>query len=81
MKETQTDTIQDFQQYVYLVFNEVRVKEGLVYDKHSLQGIRFVNLGDINNQRLKFERAQTSDSQEPVTPPIAKHMSSWFMEF
>ena len=73
MKEAQIDTIQDFQKYVCLVFDEVRVKEGLVYDKHSLQVIGFVNLGDINNQLLKFEREQTSDSQE-VTPPIAKHM-------
>ena len=49
MKEAQVDTIQDFQKYVCLVLDEVRVKEGLVYDKHSLQVIGFVNLGDINN--------------------------------
>ena len=52
-----------------LGFDEVRVKEGLVYDKHSLQVIGFINSGDINNQLLKFERAQTSDSQE-VTPRL-----------
>ena len=74
MKEAQVDTIQDFQKYVCLVFDEVRVKEGLVYDKHSLQVIGFVNLGDINNQLLKFERAQTSNSQETITPPIVKYM-------
>ena len=74
MKEAQIDTIQDFQKYVCLVFDEVRVKEGLVYDKHSLQVIGFVNLGDINNQLLKFERAQTCDSQEVMTPSIAKYM-------
>ena len=74
MKEAQVDTILDFQKYVCLVFDEVRVKEGLVYDKHSLQVIGFVHLGDINDQLLKFERAQTRDSQEAVTPPIAKHM-------
>ena len=34
----------------------------------------FINVGNINNQLLKFERAQTNDSQEVVTPPIAKHM-------
>ena len=74
MKEARVDTIQDFQKYVCLVFDEVRVKEGLVYDKHSLQVIGFVNLGDINNQLLNFERAQTNNSQEVITPPIAKHM-------
>jgi biotin operon repressor len=74
MKEAQVDTIHDFQKYVCLVFDEVRVKEGLVYDKHSLQVIGFVNVGDINNQLLKFERAQTRDSQEAVPPPLAKHM-------
>ena len=44
-----------------LVFDEVRVKEGLVYDKHSLQVIGFVNVGDINNELLRFARAQTTD--------------------
>ena len=53
---------------VCLVFDEVRVKEGLVYDKHSLQVIGFVKLGDINNQLLNFEQAQTNNSQEVITP-------------
>lgn len=74
MKEAQVDTIQDFQKYTCLVLDEVRVKEGLVYDKHSLQVIGFVNVGDINNELLRFERAQTTDSQELPTPPIANHM-------
>ena len=74
MKEAQVDVIADFQRYVCLVFDEVRIKENLVYDKHSLQVIGFVNLGDVNNQLLNFEQEQISDGQSVPLPTIAKHM-------
>lgn len=44
LKEAKIDSVDDFQKHVCLVFDEVRIKEDLVYDKHSLQIIGFVNL-------------------------------------
>ena len=70
IEEAKIKSIPDFQKYICLVFDEVRIKEDLVYDKHSSQIIGFVNLGNINNQLLELERSQTGESQ----PPVATHM-------
>ena len=41
--------------YVAVVFDKMKVKEGLVYNKRKCQMVGLVNLGDINNQLLPFE--------------------------
>jgi hypothetical protein len=74
MEEAKVKTIPDFQKYVCLLLDEVRIKEDLVYDKHTSQIIGFINLGDVNNQLLQFQRSQTSDMDNPLPPPVAKHM-------
>ena len=58
-EEAKVKTIPEFQKYVCLLFDEVRIKEDLVYDKHTSQIIGFINLGDVNNQLLRFQRSQT----------------------
>ena len=70
MKEANVKSIPDFQKFICLVFDDVRVKEDLVYDKHSSQIIGFVNLGKVNNQLLELERSQTGECK----PPVATHM-------
>lgn len=52
-------------------FGEVKLKEGLVYDKHGCRIIGFEDLGAINNQLLMFEQELQSGD---VLPKIAKHM-------
>ena len=34
MDEAKMDTLQDSQKYVAVVFDEVKIKEGIVYDKN-----------------------------------------------
>ena len=55
MSETKIDTLQDSQKYVAVVFDEVKIKEGIVYDKNECGIIGFTDLGDINNTLQKFE--------------------------
>ena len=54
--------------HVALVFDEVKVKEGIVDDKHSRRIMGFVDMGDINDQLLQFERSlkDTNDLKETV---------------
>ena len=47
---------EDLRSHVAVVIDEMKVKEGLVYDKHKSQVVGFVNLGDVNNQLLAFEQ-------------------------
>lgn len=56
----------DFQKHVCLVFDEVRIKEDLVYDKHSCQIIGFVNLGNVGNQLLELERFEKGKPSQCV---------------
>jgi len=40
---------------MFLLLNEMYIREDLVYNKHTGQLIGFVNLGDINNHLLEFK--------------------------
>lgn len=61
------------EKYVALVFDEVKVKEDLVYNKHSGELIGFVNVTDINQHLTALERA-CSDNSEAHVPQLATHM-------
>lgn len=63
LKEVKYDTIEDFQKHVAVVFDEVRIKDRLVFDKHGLKVIGFIDVGDVNNELLQFERSfQSSEN-------------------
>ena len=70
--EAKIDTIPNCQKFVCFMFDEVKIKEDLVYDKHSGELVGFVNVGDVNNQLLQFEREWTSNSNGK--PPLATHI-------
>lgn len=71
-REAKLDSIADYQRHVCLVFDEVKIKEDLVYHKHTGELIGFTNIGDINEQLSAFEKACMSDS--PPQPQLATHM-------
>ena len=39
------DTLDDHQKYVSVIFDEMKIKEGLVYDKHQCKVVGFVDVG------------------------------------
>ena len=71
IEEAKLDSIPDFQKYVCLVFDEVKIKEGLVYDKEECQLIGFVDLDDVSNHLQAFERTLTDPTSKPI---LATHM-------
>ena len=62
--------------YVTLVIDEMYIKEGLLYNKHSGALVGFEDLGDINNLIGKFERQAESGS---LARPIAKCMLTFMV--
>ena len=50
--------------FVALVWDEMKVKEGLVFDKHTCNLVGFTNIGQINDELDKVER-----ECEEETPP------------
>ena len=63
----------ELNKYVFLIMDEVHIKHDLVYDKHEGCLIGFVNLGEINNQLIEFERALAAD-RESTQPTLASSM-------
>lgn len=57
--------------YVVLCWDEVKVREGLIFDKHACELIGFMDLGDINNDLNRLEEECQS---APVGSAIATHM-------
>ena len=53
--------------YVGLLIDEMKVKEGLVYNKLSGEIVGFTNLGDVNDQLLRLEQGDEH-------PPVAKYI-------
>ena len=47
-REAKLDELEPWQTSICVVFDEVKIKEGLVYDKHSGNIIGFNDLGDVN---------------------------------
>ena len=63
----------EHEKYVALVFDEVKVKEDLVYNKHSGELVGFVNITDINQHLTALERACSTEEDEHI-PQLATHM-------
>lgn len=60
---------EEWQQYVGILQDEIRIKEDLVYDKHSGELIGFVNLDKIGNAINHME-----DCLKDQTPKLAKNV-------
>ena len=47
MNVVNVDKLEDWQKYVAVCFDEVKVKEGIVFDKHECRVVGFVDFGDV----------------------------------
>ena len=75
-REANIDSIPEFQKYVCLVFDEIKVKEDLVYDKHLASLLGFVKMGDVNDHLSKFEENASSDIPKPN---LASHVLTFMV--
>ena len=50
-----TETLQSFQQFVVLSFDEMKIQQNLVFDKHSGELIGYVDLGDPEKNFSTFD--------------------------
>ena len=80
MSQTNISSLPEFQKYVCLVFDEVKIKEDLVYNKNTAKIIGFTNLGDINNQLLELERSETGSQCPLVTNMLVFMVRGLFLK-
>ena len=62
---------EDVNRYVFLIMDEVHIKQDLVFDKHFKTLLGFVNIGDFNTHLSQYEASVSGESGEPV---LAKSM-------
>ena len=70
LQEAQLDKLPDYKRYVILLFDEMKVCENLVYDKHHVRVIGFVQLGEVNDELTQFEQNDSIGGH----PAIAKYV-------
>ena len=69
--ESQVEDLPEWKRHFVLVFDEMKIKEGLVFDKHEAEVVGFVDMGDISTKLADLERQCSTNQQHP---PIATHM-------
>lgn len=79
--EFKVDELKEWQKYVGITFDEMRIKDKIVYNKHSCELIGYVNLGDITNQLLQFEKLCNDEESDvdTYTPPVAQHINCFMV--
>jgi len=66
--------VEEWKRHVILLFDEMHIREDLVYNKHTGALVGFVELGEVNNQLQQFERSLDRKGEPPSPPPLAKTM-------
>lgn len=76
LREAKLHECASYQNFVCLIFDEMKIKEDLVYDKHTGQLTGFLNIGEVNNQLLQLEQVC---KQETPLPKLATHMLTFMV--
>ena len=66
--------LEEKDRYVVLVWDEMKIREDLVFDKNYCQLIGFANLGEINDQLDKVGQLCSSETATTSSPAVASHM-------
>ena len=76
MIEAKVDTLTDIHRHVVLLFDEMKIREDIVYDKNTGTVIGVVDLAGVNNSLKVLESRLTSNnsSQLPEGVEVATHM-------
>lgn len=79
MRVAKVDTMKDYQKCVCLAIDEMHIREGLVFNKGTGAMVGYTDLGDVNNQLLKFEqslKASTTSTKSALSTPAQSTASS-----
>ena len=71
-EEAKLSEVPAWKRNVILAFDEMKIKESLVYDKHSAKVYGFINLGQVNKELQDLEQSCTD--VDGLHRPIATHM-------
>lgn len=73
MADAKVNELDETQKHVIIAFDEMHIKEDLVFSKHSGEVVGFVNLGDFEKQLGELENACITE-EKLQHPAIATHL-------
>lgn len=73
----EVDQAEEKNNYVVLAFDEMKIREDLVFDKHSCSLLSFVNLGDVTNALDEFEGRCKGENES--NNKVATHMLTFMV--
>ena len=62
VKEAKLDTLEEWQKHVVLIFDDMHIKDHLIFDKLTGELKGFINLGNINDHLLPLETSSIDGS-------------------
>ena len=74
VKEADLKNLRPFQKNVVLLFDKMKVRESLVFDKRSEVVLGFVNLGEEEDQLAQLEKSVKSTNTRPCRQEVATHV-------
>ena len=74
LNEAKIESCEEWEKFVAVAFDEVKIKEGIVYNKHQCKIVGFVDLGITNNHLSAFEHSISESNNCGL--PVAKQMFS-----
>ena len=54
--QAKLDSLHEWEKFVVLTFDEMKIKEGLVYNKYTDSLVGFISLADVSRHLVEFER-------------------------
>ena len=77
LEEARYNDLEDWQKFVVLLHDEVKIKSDIVYCKHTGELTGFANLGDVNNALVDFEKQCQNETSN--APDIATYMLAFMV--
>ncbi|CAC5392195.1 THAP9 [Mytilus coruscus] len=74
------EKLEKFQKNVILLFDEIKIKDGLVYSTETGELIGFLDLGDVNNEIEKLVNiCRRGDDSDDELQPLATHIIAFMV--
>ena len=74
IKEANVQSLEEWQKFVVVTFDEMKIKEDLVYDKNTCDIIGYIDLGEVNGQLSSLGRKLVHSVDFKPEEHVADHM-------
>ena len=77
--ELNINDLPEWEKHIEIVFDEMKIKDGIIFDKYNFEILGYVNLGEVTNQLLEFEALCSEVSSETHLPEVAKYINCFMV--